>query len=138
MRIYESGEDFENCRFRRFSNFSARQTGASRNCLSGTGLQRAVQGDDIFLQNLARCAMRAPLRNPIAGVAWSIGCTTHGVCTFFGHKARRREGDKCFFWQIFFRRGFFLIGHGVARARAGNRCTWSVHHFLAGEKKPPY
>jgi hypothetical protein len=60
------------------------------------------------------------------------------ICTKNGRKARRREGDKCFFGQIFFRGGFFLIGADVAGIRAGNRCTWSAHHFLAGKKKPPY
>ena len=42
------------------------------------------------------------LQNAAYGAGCSLVFTTSMVCTFFGRKARRREGDKCFFCQIFF------------------------------------
>ncbi|MCD5996797.1 hypothetical protein KDX38_27905 [Pseudomonas sp. CDFA 602] len=92
---------FENHPFHLFSNFSPKRAGPVARSIAQGSLQRVVQARDISLQNFARSAMAAALCEPTDGVPWSIGCTTPGVCTFWGRKARRREGDKCFFIRFF-------------------------------------
>ncbi|PPS25185.1 hypothetical protein BVY11_25590 [Pseudomonas amygdali pv. morsprunorum] len=46
----------------------------------------AVQGDDIFLHNLARCAIATALSTPTAGVGWSIAF----IASWFAQKKDAR------------------------------------------------
>ncbi|WP_445941426.1 hypothetical protein, partial [Pseudomonas syringae group genomosp. 3] len=47
-------------------------------CPLCNALSLAVQGADIFLHKLARRANAAPLRNPTAGLGWSIAFIASG------------------------------------------------------------
>lgn len=79
MRSFETGVDLENHPIPRFSNFSLKQAGLPRTAPACTALSIAVQGADIFLHKLARCAIAAPLRNPTAGLGWSIAFIASGL-----------------------------------------------------------
>src|SRR5450830_116449 len=61
----------------------------------------AVQSRCTSLQNLAHRAIAKHATEPAAGLGGSIVCTTTRFCTKKGRKARRREGDKCFFRCVF-------------------------------------
>ncbi len=78
MRSFETGVDLENHPIPRFSNFSPKQAGLPRSAPACTALSLAVQGADIFLHKFARCAIAAPLRNPTAGLGWSIAFIASG------------------------------------------------------------
>ncbi|MCK9744390.1 hypothetical protein [Pseudomonas syringae] len=78
VRSFETGVDLENHPIPRFSNFSPNQAGLPRIAPACTALSLAVQGADIFLHKLARCAIAAPLRNPTAGLGWSIAFIASG------------------------------------------------------------
>ncbi|WP_223886859.1 hypothetical protein, partial [Pseudomonas amygdali] len=68
----------ENHHIPRFSNFSLKRAGPSSVAPLCNALSLAVQGADIFLHKLARRAIAAPLRNPTAGLGWSIAFITSG------------------------------------------------------------
>lgn len=78
MRSFETGVDLENHPTPRFSDFSPKQAGPSRFAPICTALSLAVQGADIFLHKFAHCAIAAPLRNPTAGLGWSIAFIASG------------------------------------------------------------
>ena len=78
VRTFGTGVDLENHHLPRFSNFSPKQAGASSSALICTALSLAVQGADIFLHKLARCAIAGPLRNPMAGLGWSTAFIASG------------------------------------------------------------
>lgn len=78
MRSFETGVDLENHPIPRFSNFSPKQAGPSRFAPICTVLSLAVQGADIFLHKFAHCAIAAPMRNPTAGLGWSIAFIASG------------------------------------------------------------
>ncbi|WP_054996713.1 hypothetical protein [Pseudomonas ficuserectae] len=78
VRSFETGVDLENHPIPRFSNFSPKLAGLPRIAPACTALSLAVQGADIFLHKLARCAIAAPLRNPTAGLGWSIAFIASG------------------------------------------------------------
>ncbi len=78
MHSFGTSVDLENCPIPWFSNFRSSLAGLSRIRPSGAVLSFVVQGDDIFLHNLARCAIAAPLRNPTAGLGWSTAFIASG------------------------------------------------------------
>ncbi|WP_010208244.1 hypothetical protein, partial [Pseudomonas amygdali] len=77
----------------------------------------AVQGDDIFLHNLARCAIATALSNPTAGLGWSIAF----IASWFAQKKDAKpvggRGISVFSVRVFLRR-IFLIDPDVAGTRA--------------------
>jgi len=88
--------EFENQAKARFFNFSSNETGVLRELLELEACDGPVHPNCNSSQFLALSAIaNHPLR-PAAGVAWSVYYTTRYLCTKKGHKARRREGDKCF------------------------------------------
>ena len=81
-----------------------------------------VQSRCISLQNLAQSAIADRLGEPTAGVGWSPDSTTTVACTKKGHKARRREGDKCFFLKFFFLARIFPGLDRIARPLPSSDC----------------
>jgi hypothetical protein len=75
-----------------------------------------VQGRCTFLQNLALRAIAKQPINPAAGLGGATVCTTTLVCTKKGHKARWREGDKCFFSS-------FFLGRTISLVSGDNHCA---------------
>ena len=69
------------------------------------------------LQKFALCEMGDRLRSPPAGLDCDLDCNTTMVCTKKGRKARRREGDKCFFSSFFRGGGTFPTRSGDWPAR---------------------
>ncbi|RMV97163.1 hypothetical protein ALP01_200395 [Pseudomonas caricapapayae] len=78
MHSFGTSVDLENCPIPWFSNFRTSLAGLSRIRPSGAVLSFVVQGNDIFLHNLARCAIAALLRNPTAGLGWSTAFIASG------------------------------------------------------------
>ncbi len=91
----------ENWRYCLLFSVSPKLAGTSRISTSSLARQQAVSVRDICLQNVAKHAITKQPSDPAAGLGGAIGCTTTWLCTKKGRKARRREGDKCFFSNFF-------------------------------------
>ncbi|KPW97459.1 hypothetical protein AL049_21465 [Pseudomonas syringae pv. cerasicola] len=94
----------------------------------------AVQGDDIFLHNLARCAIATALSTPTAGVGWSIAFSA----SWFAQKKDARpvggRGISAFPVRFLLRR-IFLIDPDVAGTRAEIDLPSQSIPFWGGQKK---
>lgn len=71
--------------------------------------------------------MADQLPEPAAGLGRAFSCTTHGLCTFLRRKARRREGDKCFFAPFFILEQFWPVSH-LSKARL----YYSIRYMTTG------
>ncbi|WP_205883481.1 hypothetical protein [Pseudomonas viridiflava] len=106
MHSFGTSVDLENCPIPWFSNFRSSLAGLSRIRPSGVVLSFVVQGDDIFLHNLARCAIAAPLRNPTAGLGWSTAFIASGFAQKTDEEPVGGRGISAFLQLFFFTKTF--------------------------------
>ncbi|EGH24059.1 hypothetical protein PSYMO_22358 [Pseudomonas amygdali pv. mori str. 301020] len=93
-----------------------------------------MQGADIFLHKLARRAIAAPLRNPTAGLGWSIAFITSGFAQKTDAEPVGGRGISAFSVKVFLRR-IFLIDPDVAGTRAEIDLPSQSIPFWGGKKK---
>lgn len=75
-----------------------------RHCRNGDlypAAHTSLKASFISFHNLAHRAIAKHFPTSLAGLGGGVNCTTAHLCTKKGHKARRREGDKCFSLRFF-------------------------------------
>lgn len=83
------------------STISPNRAGVCRKGTLYPAAHASLRTSFISFHNLAHRAIAKHFPTSPAGLGGGVSCTTAHVCTKKGHKARRREGDKCFFARFF-------------------------------------
>lgn len=97
----KTNHQMENSPQLNISTISPNRAGICRKGTLYSTAHASLRTSFISFHNLAHRAIAKHFPTSPAGLGGGVSCTTAHVCTKKEHKARRREGDKCFSLRFF-------------------------------------